>query len=84
MIFADRYDTNTITSQPQNHMFLEMRDVLGIPKSIDILDHIYSLSPAAKQEEAMESIRAIERRNMAQYVPEHLTVFALCVCTNDL
>lgn len=47
-------------------MFIEMREVLGIPKSIDILDHIYSLSPAAKQEEAMESIRAIEQRNMSE------------------
>lgn len=48
-------------------MFVEMRDVLGIPKSIDILDHIYSLSPESKQEEAMEKIRAIERRNMSAY-----------------
>jgi hypothetical protein len=47
-------------------MFVEMRHVLGIPKSVDILDHVYSLSPAAKQEEAMESIRAIERRNMSE------------------
>lgn len=50
-------------------MFVEMRDVLGIPKSIDILDHIYSLSPESKQEEAMEKIRAIERRNMSAYAP---------------
>lgn len=48
-------------------MFVEMRDVLGIPKSIDILDHIYSLSPESKQEEAMEKIRGIERRNMSAY-----------------
>lgn len=47
-------------------MFVEMRDVLGIPKSVDILDHIYTITPASKQEAAMESIRAIERRNMAE------------------
>jgi hypothetical protein len=47
-------------------MFIEMREVLGIPKSIDILDHIYSLSPESAQEAAMEKIRAIERRNMEE------------------
>jgi hypothetical protein len=42
-------------------MFGEMRAVLGIPKSVDILDHIYSLPTPTEQEEAMESIRKIER-----------------------
>ncbi|KAK9782835.1 putative Haloacid dehalogenase-like hydrolase [Seiridium cardinale] len=60
------FDVDGTLCKPQNHMFIEMREALGIPKSIDILDHIYSLSPASKQEEAMESIRAIERRNMAE------------------
>lgn len=51
-------------------MFAEMRSVLGIPKSVDILEHVYSLSPRAAQDEAMESIRAIERREMARQTPQ--------------
>lgn len=31
-------------SLPQNYMFREMRAALGIPKSVDIIDHIRSLS----------------------------------------
>ncbi|KAK6219445.1 MAP kinase kinase (MEK) [Pestalotiopsis sp. IQ-011] len=64
------FDVDGTLCEPQNHMFVEMRDVLGIPKSIDILDHIYSLSPESKQEEAMEKIRAIERRNMSAQVAQ--------------
>ena len=33
-----------IHSLPQNYMFQEMRAALGIPRSVDILDHIRSLS----------------------------------------
>ncbi|KAI1875613.1 uncharacterized protein JN550_001899 [Neoarthrinium moseri] len=64
------FDVDGTLCEPQNHMFTEMRSVLGIPKSIDILDHIYSLTPASKQEEAMESIRAIERREMAKQIAQ--------------
>lgn len=42
-------------------MFAQMRAELGITKSEDILDHVYSRPTAAEQEEAMEKIRAIER-----------------------
>ncbi|KAH8671169.1 haloacid dehalogenase-like hydrolase [Xylariales sp. PMI_506] len=64
------FDVDGTLCEPQNHMFVEMRDVLGISKSVDILDHIYAISPPSKQEEAMESIRAIERRNMAAQVAQ--------------
>ena len=50
-------------------MFGEMQAVLGIPKSIDILQHIESLPPA-QQPAAIESIRVIERRAMASQVPQ--------------
>jgi len=40
-------------------MFTEMRSALGIPKSVDILDHIYSLPPP-EQEAAFQKIRDIE------------------------
>lgn len=50
-------------------MFGQMRQVLGIPKSVDILEHVYSLPPGGGpggQDEAMESIRAIERAMMVE------------------
>ncbi|KAF2125790.1 HAD-like protein [Dothidotthia symphoricarpi CBS 119687] len=46
-----------------------MRAALGITKSVDILDHIYSL-PAAEQEDAQEKIRAIERAAMKSQKPQ--------------
>ncbi|KAK3197410.1 hypothetical protein GRF29_216g89733 [Pseudopithomyces chartarum] len=46
-----------------------MRATLQIPKSTDILEHIYSL-PASEQPAAQESIRAIERRAMADQQPQ--------------
>jgi hypothetical protein len=61
-------------------MFAEMRSALGIPKSIDILDHIYSLpntngdpsdtTSASPQESAMAKIRAIESRAMLSQRPQ--------------
>ncbi|KAI8950695.1 HAD-like protein [Xylaria longipes] len=59
------FDVDGTLCLPQNYMFTQMRSVLGIPKSIDILAHISSLPTAAEREEAMESIRAIERAAMA-------------------
>ena len=50
-------------------MFTEMRATLSIPKTTDILEHIYSL-PASEQPAAQESIRAIERRAMADQQPQ--------------
>jgi phosphoglycolate phosphatase-like HAD superfamily hydrolase len=51
-------------------MFAEMRTALGIPKTTDILDHIYSLETPALQSRAMESIRTIERSAMATQVAQ--------------
>jgi hypothetical protein len=45
------------------------RAVLKITKPKDILDHIYSLPPG-EQEEAMESIREIEKTAMAVQKPQ--------------
>lgn len=50
-------------------MFGDMRAALDIDKSIDILEHIESLSPDAKQV-ALEAIRAIERKAMASQKPQ--------------
>lgn len=50
-------------------MFKEMRDVLGIAKTTDILEHIETL-PHDEQHKALESIRAIERRAMESQTPQ--------------
>ncbi|KAI1443317.1 HAD-like protein [Annulohypoxylon stygium] len=64
------FDVDGTLCQPQNHMFTQMRSVLQIPKSVDILEHIYSLPSPSEQESAMESIRAIERVSMSQQVAQ--------------
>lgn len=51
-------------------MFGQMRAALNITKEIDILDHIYSLPTVEAREEAMESIRAIERTAMSSQTPQ--------------
>ena len=51
-------------------MFGEMRSALGIPKSVDILEHIHGLPTPEAQSAAMESIRAIERAAMASQVAQ--------------
>lgn len=51
-------------------MFREMRATLGIPKSVDILDHIYGLPSPEAQEDAHEQIRTIERRAMLLQRPQ--------------
>ncbi|OAA61841.1 HAD superfamily hydrolase [Niveomyces insectorum RCEF 264] len=59
------FDVDGTMCLPQTYMFGEMRAALGITKSVDILDHIYALPTAEQREDAMERIRAIERRAMA-------------------
>ncbi|KAK0638720.1 HAD-like domain-containing protein [Cercophora newfieldiana] len=51
-------------------MFAEMRSALGIQKSQDILDHVYSLPTPEDQHEAMELIRNIERTAMTTQVAQ--------------
>ena len=51
-------------------MFAEMRSVLGIPKTTDILDHIYQLPTEPQQAEAMQAIRNIESTAMASQVAQ--------------
>ncbi|OBR07456.1 Haloacid dehalogenase-like hydrolase [Colletotrichum higginsianum IMI 349063] len=64
------FDVDGTLCEPQNYMFSEMRQALGITKSIDILDHIYALPTKEAQETAMESIRQIERTAMASQVAQ--------------
>ncbi|KAH9900305.1 HAD-like protein [Xylariomycetidae sp. FL2044] len=64
------FDVDGTLCQPQNHMFKAMRQVLAIAPSVDILEHVYALPTREEQEAAMESIRAIERRSMAEQVAQ--------------
>jgi len=66
-------ETHTLTqhpSEPQTYMFSEMRAALGITKSQDILEHVYSLATPEQQHHAMEQIRDIERRAMLNQVAQ--------------
>ncbi|KAI1308331.1 HAD-like protein [Xylaria venustula] len=64
------FDVDGTLCLPQNYMFAEMRAVLQIPKTTDILTHISSLPTPAAQEQAQEAIRTIERTAMASQVPQ--------------
>ncbi|ROW10073.1 hypothetical protein VPNG_06483 [Cytospora leucostoma] len=57
---------NTHLPKLKNYMFGEMRRALGIPKQVDILEHIYGLPTPEAREAAMESVRRIERAAMAE------------------
>lgn len=63
------FDMDGTLCEPQNHMFVDMRAALGIPKSVDILGHIESL-PATEQAAARETVRSIERRAMVSQTPQ--------------
>ncbi|KAH8685672.1 HAD-like domain-containing protein [Tricladium varicosporioides] len=63
------FDVDGTLCLQQNYMFAQMRSVLGITKSTDILDHCHSL-PTTEQESALESIREIERTAMVSQVPQ--------------
>ncbi|KAF7858423.1 hypothetical protein EAF04_009024 [Stromatinia cepivora] len=63
------FDMDGTLCEPQTYMFGQMRNALGIDKTIDILDHIYSL-PVSDQEAAHEKIRTIEREAMLTQVPQ--------------
>ncbi|KAK3360203.1 HAD-like domain-containing protein [Lasiosphaeria hispida] len=64
------FDVDGTLCEPQNYMFAEMRNALGITKATDILDHVYSLSTPEGQHNAMEKIRGIERTAMASQVAQ--------------
>ncbi|KAK9251295.1 HAD-like domain-containing protein [Lipomyces tetrasporus] len=63
------FDMDGTLCLPQTWMFSEMRRVLGIAKSVDIIDHIYSLE-VAEQEVAHEKVRQVERTAMVQMKPQ--------------
>ncbi|KAL4872983.1 hypothetical protein BDV12DRAFT_192918 [Aspergillus spectabilis] len=64
------FDVDGTLCLPQNYMFGEMRAVLGISKSVDILHHIRSLPTAEEQLEASNKVKAIEREAMNHQQPQ--------------
>lgn len=84
-LFYKLTDTVHLASLPQNHMFREMRAALNIPKEVDILDHVNSLSDTCDEppggtiwvelqtsprSRAIDVIRSIERRTMTKQEPQ--------------
>ncbi|KAK9456490.1 HAD-like domain-containing protein [Dipodascopsis uninucleata] len=63
------FDMDGTLCLPQTWMFANMRAALGIAKSVDILDHVYSLE-IAEQKVANEKIRQIERTAMVEMKPQ--------------
>ncbi|CAG8983222.1 hypothetical protein HYALB_00004050 [Hymenoscyphus albidus] len=86
------FDVDGTLCLQQNYMFAEMRSVLGITKGTDILDHCHSL-PQPQQEEALEAVRAVERKAMVDQKPQpglvelmtYLTALPLpkAICTRN-
>ncbi|KAL4909026.1 hypothetical protein BDW74DRAFT_174244 [Aspergillus multicolor] len=64
------FDVDGTLCLPQNYMFGEMREALGINKSVDILHHIRSLPTPEAQLEASNKIKAIEREAMQHQEPQ--------------
>ncbi|KAL1839334.1 hypothetical protein VTJ49DRAFT_1630 [Mycothermus thermophilus] len=64
------FDVDGTLCEPQNYMFTTMRQSLGIPKSVDILTHIYSLPTPQAQADAMSIIRSIEREAITHQRPQ--------------
>lgn len=63
------FDMDGTLCEPQNYMFGQMRDALGIDKGIDILDHIHAL-PEQEQKEAFSKIQDIESNAMTKQTPQ--------------
>ena len=78
------FDVDGTLCLPQNYMFAEMRAALGIPKSVDIITHMRSLSPDIDNNDdsstgssgsspcsrASQAIEDIERRAMSRQKPQ--------------
>ncbi|PGH15315.1 hypothetical protein AJ79_02480 [Helicocarpus griseus UAMH5409] len=64
------FDVDGTLCLPQNYMFQEMRSVLGIDKSVDIIGHIRSLPALKDRTAAITKIKDIEQRAMVKQVPQ--------------
>ncbi|KAE8145257.1 HAD-like domain-containing protein [Aspergillus avenaceus] len=64
------FDVDGTLCLPQNYMFGQMREALGIDKKVDILHHISRLPTPEAQLEAADKIKAIEREAMRHQEPQ--------------
>ncbi|KAF7589757.1 hypothetical protein BBP40_003907 [Aspergillus hancockii] len=64
------FDVDGTLCLPQNYMFGQMREALGIDKKVDILHHIRRLPTLEAQLEAADKIKAIEREAMQHQQPQ--------------
>lgn len=64
------HSSNNPPSEPQTYMFAAMRTAVGIPRTSDILDHIYALPTPEEQEAAMKKVRSIESEAMISQTPQ--------------
>ncbi|KAB8079225.1 HAD superfamily hydrolase [Aspergillus leporis] len=64
------FDVDGTLCLPQNYMFGQMREALGIDKRVDILHHIHQLPTPKAQLEAIDKIKAIEREAMRHQQPQ--------------
>ncbi|KAK4503397.1 hypothetical protein PRZ48_004312 [Zasmidium cellare] len=63
------FDMDGTLCEPQNYMFGQMREALGITKQTDILDHIHAL-PEPAQSEAFAKVQQIESDAMVKQTPQ--------------
>lgn len=88
------FDMDGTLCLPQNYMFKEMRAALEIPKPVDILDHILTLSDTPDSEgdstssprsRAQDAIKAIESEAMKNQKPQPgLNELITYLAKNDL
>ncbi|CEO59994.1 Putative Haloacid dehalogenase-like hydrolase family protein [Penicillium brasilianum] len=64
------FDVDGTLCLPQHHMFSEMREALGIDKSVDILHHIRDLPTPEDRAAAVAKVQAVERRAMLEQQPQ--------------
>ncbi|KAJ5990019.1 hypothetical protein N7499_010544 [Penicillium canescens] len=64
------FDVDGTLCLPQHHMFNEMREALGIDRSIDILHHIRQLPTPEDRAAAVSKVQAVERRAMIDQQPQ--------------
>ncbi|KAE8349645.1 HAD-like domain-containing protein [Aspergillus coremiiformis] len=64
------FDVDGTLCLPQNYMFSQMREALGIDKKVDILNHIRSLPTLEDQLDATNKIKAVEQQAMRHQEPQ--------------
>lgn len=64
------FDVDGTLCLPQHQMFIEMREALGIDRSVDILHHIRELESPEERAAAVSKVQDVERRAMLDQQPQ--------------